>query len=342
MERMNLNLFIKIYPRLPLTGKYIERLFAEIYSELLKDEKKTLYLGGAVSVEWSEVDTNKILDRTEPNEVQFVSGNFKARQSDRLDAGYVSINGVQEEDGKVAWNLVRGTEIRHHFEEDIFQSIKSKLRKANLQLTDGISAVIHIEVPCKSITSFLQIIDQNFDRTRNLVGEFRKIRAIVLECSIIDLNVENGVSPVSTLSYVISNPSAEVPIPRELQIAGTKGDLGLQNYMAEGTVGFVMQKPKDPLVLLNRPLFIHSAPHGDDQVIIWLKDSNTLRCEIISSDGRRQIAQRHVQWQEVPEEFQVIASWGLRELFLYIGAIKFTGSEPDFLLNNDKSKGVSG
>ena len=342
MERIGLNLFIKIHPRLPLTGKHIERLFAEIDSELLKAERRTLYLGGAVSVEWSEVDTNKILALTEPNDVQLVSSNFNARKSDRLDSGFVSFNGVQEANGKVAWNLERGSEIRHYFEEDIFQSIKSKLRKANSQLLADIPAVIHIEVPCKTTASFLQIIDRNFDLTRDRVNIFRKIRAVVLECSTIDLHMEDGGRPVSILTYVISNPFAEAPFPRELQIAGTK-DLGLQINMAEGTVAIEIAKPKDPQVFLSRPLFIHSAPHGDEQIIIWLKDKNTLRCEVISSDGRRQIAERHVQWQEVPEEFQVIASWGLRELSLYIGAIKpINLGPPEFFLSNEQSRGVSG
>lgn len=317
MERKRLNLFIKIHPRLSLSGENIEKLFAEIKAELLKEEKRTSFLHGAVHVEWSNVDTSQIIACTELKDFQSVS--YKPK--DRLDSGYASFNGVENTDGKIDWSLERGSEIRHFFEIEIFQAIKNKLKKANKQLFDNIPAVIHIEVPCKTTASFLQIIDQNFDLIRDHVNSYGKIRAVVLECSTIDRHMEDGGSPVSLLSYVISNLHTEAFIPRELQIAGTI-DLGYQVDATEGTIAIEMIKPEDPRIFLSRPLVVHSAPHGDEQILIWLKNENTLRFEVISNKGKRQIAECSVSWQKIPDEFQIIASWGIKVPFLYIGAIK--------------------
>lgn len=320
MEKLGANLFIKIFPKVPLRGNGAERLLTEICAELSKPEK-TSFLAGAVSVEWINVDTKRVLARTDPDAAGLATDAFYKLHVDRLDSGYVSMNGMQDPDGKVSWTQERGSEIRNYFEVDIFHSLRKKIRIANQQLTGDIPAVVHIEVPCKTPTSFLEIVDQNYEQIQWLVKSYRKIRAVVLECSTVNLHIEDGGNPVSQLSYIVSHPQADKAIPWELQIAGTK-DFGIHLDFVEGTAIIEIIKPENLEALFAKPLLMQSAPHGDEQIIIWVKDESTIRCEVISAIAGRRIAEHHIDWESLPHEFQITASWGKDPFFLYAGAVR--------------------
>ncbi|MDP2133695.1 MAG: hypothetical protein Q8J99_08805 [Sulfuritalea sp.] len=339
MEKIGINLFVTIIPRVHLDGQHIERLFEELAAEISKTERRQAFLGGAVTIDWREIDPSIVIARAAPEDTKTVSDRLYSSRNFELGSSYVSLTSTTGNDGIVSWTRDRGSEIRNYFEVDIYHSLRAKIRKANRQLSDDSPAIVHIEVPCQTVSLFLSMIDENIEGLQELVKAHRKVRAVVLECATIDRQLEEGGNPISNLFYVISNPAADCSIPIDLQIAGTV-DMGIKVDVGQGTIAIPIAKPADPRTFYYRPLLMHSAPHGDEQVIIWVKSDNTVRFEAISATNGRKVLERNVDWTQLPDEFEVLVSWGGDHPFLRVGApVREKLGPPEYVIRNENSRG---
>lgn len=318
IEGLRENLSLTISPKLKISGRHVERLANELIAEIPKVERREQFLGGVVSVEWQKTDPDVVIVQTAPDDMQTVSDFLRSRKGPSTDSAYVSLTSMINAEGRANWKQGCALEIKNYFEVDIFHSLKGKIKKACRQLSSDQPAIIHIQVPCKSVRTFLSVIDENFERLFALVKEQNKVRAVVLECATINWSIRDGDNPIASLCYVISDPEAKCALPEDLRIGGTT-DMGIRVALTSGTLAFPFKKPADPSILHFRPLFFHSTPHGDEQIILWATNNNTFRFEVISAKIGRLVIEEAVDWLELPDEFEVLVSWGTDSRFLRVG-----------------------
>jgi len=219
--------------------------------------------------------------------------------------------------GKVVGKNPRIIGVSPHFEGDIALRVITELKKAMKQIPKQGPGIIHLAVPCKQGSNFIEVIDKSYCKIyKKLNKDSNRVNAVVISGATIDKNTKNS---INYMHNIVPNLNTRSSLPPDFSILGTN-ETGIAIPENEGRVeiGFGIC---EEFIGVNTPIYIiydHSSNDGKYQLKVWKTWEDRFRFELFTPKLGRIYVESNLILVDKRKKHSFAARWNkdIMELFL--------------------------
>lgn len=214
-------------------------------------------------------------------------------------------------------NLVRKVwliESKPHADAEQGDRLVRLFRDAASQLPRASPSVVHLQVPYRAATHFLDVVDRARPQLERVLARSEHVCAVVISGRFLNKRMADDEAPIANSHVVIPNFRCMHALPPEFRLLGSTDMSRLPGEMFEGLhegtflVQFNLNEPMQ--AQLGRYILRHCSRDGRRQMNVWQTYRNRFRIEVVhDAFGRRELT-LDLNHLTVGAEHKIAFSWG--------------------------------